>query len=95
MSEDQEDVISRPFLRYTIAVVAIVIAFLMRQFMVRHLGAELPHYITFYPAVVLVAILAGLGPGLLATVVALLLTAYWILPPQGQFAIEKPPMLSG
>ena len=79
----------RLFLNYMIAVVAVVVAFLLRQAMVGHLGAELPHYITFYPAVMLVAILAGLGPGLLATVVAALLTAYWILPPQGQFAIAK------
>jgi K+-sensing histidine kinase KdpD len=89
MPEGREGVINRPFLRYTIAVLAIVVAFLLRQAMVGHLRAELPHYLTFYPAVMLVALLVGLGPGLLATVVAALLTVYWILPPQGQFAIAK------
>jgi PAS domain S-box-containing protein len=36
------------------------------------------------------ALLGGLGPGLLATAVAALLADYWIIPPRGFFAIEKP-----
>lgn len=80
---------NRLFLRYPLAVVATAVALLCRQAMVGYLGDELPHYITFYPAVMLVAILAGAGPALLATAVAAVLAAYWVLPPQGHFGITK------
>ena len=51
---------------------------------------ELPAYILFYPTVMAVALLAGLGPGILATVAAGFVAAYWILPPIGEFAIASP-----
>ena len=69
--------------------VIVAAAFLLRQALVAHLGAELPPYVIFYPAIMLVAIIAGLGPGVLATLLATLLAGYWILPPQGHFAIER------
>lgn len=75
--------------RYGTAVVAIAAALGLR------LGAEaltspgLPTYITFYPAILAVALLAGLGPGLLAIILTVLVTAYWILPPAG-FAVGLP-----
>ena len=53
-------------------------------------GPGLPTYITFYPAVMVVALLAGFGPGLLATALTRLLVGYWILPPVGQFGIASP-----
>ena len=37
-----------------------------------------------------VALLAGFGPGLLATALTGLIGGYWILPPVGQFAIASP-----
>ena len=49
----------------------------------------LPTYITFYPAVMTVALLAGFGPGLLATAAAALMVDYWLLLPLG-FGIDKP-----
>jgi len=53
-------------------------------------GPGLPTYITFYPAVMVVALLAGFVPGALTTVLVCFLTAYWILPPVGQFTIDSP-----
>ncbi len=50
--------------------------------------AGLPTYITFYPAVMVAALLAGFGPGLLATALTGLSVAYWVLPPEG-FAISS------
>jgi PAS domain S-box-containing protein len=50
----------------------------------------LPHYVTFYPAVMLTAILAGIGPGLLATGLAVVAAAYWILPPHDAFLPMSP-----
>jgi len=57
--------------------------------MLAHISPELPTYLVFYPAVMLVALLGGLWPGLLATGLAALLAAYWILPPPG-FAVGRP-----
>jgi len=49
-------------------------------------GSPMPEFITLYPVVMAVAVLAGLGPGLLATGLAALAAAHWILPPEG-FAV--------
>ncbi|MDS4068887.1 MAG: PAS domain S-box protein [Candidatus Competibacter sp.] len=46
-----------------------------------------PLLILFVPALTLVAILGGLIPGLLATTMAGLLTAYFLIPPVGSLAI--------
>ncbi len=75
--------------RYSLALIAVVAAFSLRQGLVRLIGAELPTYITFYPTVMLVALVAGFGPGLLATVTAALLTDYRLLPPIGAFGIDS------
>ncbi len=80
---------SRPFPRYGAAVVAVGTAFCVRQALAGCFGGAFPPYVTFYPAIVLVAVFAGLGPGLLATAASALLAAYWILPPAGQFAIAS------
>ena len=69
--------------RYGIAIGAVVAAFLLREALSAWSGGPLPTYITFYPAVMLVALYAGLGPGLVATAAAALIADYWILPPLG------------
>ena len=81
--------ISRPPARYAIAVAAVVVAVLLRQALLLAVG-ELPTYITFYPAVMLAALLAGLGPGLLATLLAAMAADYWFIPPYGSFSIARP-----
>jgi PAS domain S-box-containing protein len=68
---------------------AVAGSFLLRHFMVQSLGMDLPPFMALYPAVMLVAILAGLGPGLLATALAALGTDYLVLQPRGHFAIEN------
>ncbi len=80
----------RPFARYILAVVAVTVALAWRLAMVRTLHADLPTYITFYPAVMLAALLAGQWAGLVATALSALVVDYWIIPPVGQFSIEKP-----
>ena len=77
-------------LRYGLAVVAVAAALGLRLALTAWVGPGLPTYITFYPAVMVVALLAGFGPGLVATALAGLVAAYWILPPVGQFAIASP-----
>jgi len=73
--------------RYVLALIAVAAAFLLRSELTRLAGGSLPTYITFYPAVMLSALLGGVGPGLLATVAAALGTDYFILAPQGSFAV--------
>jgi hypothetical protein len=46
-------------------------------------GSGLPPFILFYPAVMIVAVAAGMGPGLAATGMASVVTAFLVLPSQG------------
>ena len=77
-------------LRYGLAVAAVAAAMGLRLALTAWVGPGLPPYITFYPAVMVVALLGGFGPGLLATALAGFVAAYWVLPPVGQFAIASP-----
>jgi PAS domain S-box-containing protein len=70
-------------IRYGGALVAVGAALLLRLALMAWVGPGLPTYITFYPAVMVVALLGGLGPGLLATAAVVLAADYWIIPPQG------------
>ena len=76
-------------LRYGLAFVAVAAGFGLRVALTAWVGPGLPTYITFYPAVMVAALLAGFGPGLLATALTALSVAYWVLPPEG-FAIASP-----
>jgi PAS domain S-box-containing protein len=76
------------FFRCLLAVGASVAALVLRLSM-GQTGQELPTYITFYPAVMLVAVVAGFGPGLVATLSSALLADYYVIPPQGSFRIVR------
>ena len=73
-------------LRYSFAVLAVAVAAGIRYWL-GTFGLTAP-YITFYPIVMLVAIAAGLGPGLLATLLSLTTAAHFFLAPAG-FAVES------
>jgi PAS domain S-box-containing protein len=77
------------FLNYTLALLAAVAAFLLYQIVTRLTGHSLPIFTTFYPAIMLVALAGGLGPGLFATFIAVLLANYFILSPQDEFGIAN------
>ncbi len=70
-------VLSNPLGRYSLAILAAAIAFALRMALAPYFD---PPYVLFFPAVMLVALLAGLGPGLMTTATAALLSAGWILP---------------
>jgi PAS domain S-box-containing protein len=76
--------------RYALAAAGSVTAFLVRNAIQLHSGHQLPPYVTFYPAVILVALYAGFGPTLLATAISAVLAGYWILEPVGQWSIADP-----
>jgi PAS domain S-box-containing protein len=69
------------------ALAVVLVSFLLRFALVQGLGLEMPTFITFYPAIIVVAILGGLGPGIFATMVTMLATDYFILTPIGHFGI--------
>ncbi len=75
--------------RYAAAMGAIALASLLHQWIPRLLGGTLPPFVTFYPTILLVALLAGRGPGLAATAAAALLADYFFLLPPG-FGIDNP-----
>jgi diguanylate cyclase (GGDEF)-like protein/PAS domain S-box-containing protein len=88
MLKAEKRMFDRPFLGLIAAVFIVTAAFLIRQFLVLYLRFDLPPFITFYPAIMIAAVLYGLWPGLLATLLSTLLTEYWVIPPAGQFRIE-------
>lgn len=79
----QKGLLKRLLIHYGCAVSGVAAAFLLRQVLTAYGASGLPTYITFYPAVMLVAIMAGFWPGFVATAIAGLGVDYWILPPHG------------
>ena len=76
-------------LRYGLSILIVIVAFLLYQVLTIILGPGLPTYILFYPAIIIVALLAGFRPGILATFISVILAGIWILPPVGQFSIDS------
>jgi PAS domain S-box-containing protein len=68
--------------RYALAFWTVALAAWARWMIERRVG-PLPTFVTFYPAVLLVASLAGGGPGIVATVLAALVADYWFIAPIG------------
>ena len=90
MAEDRRQQPLRQVLRYSLAIVAVAAGWGLRKALEAWVGPGLPTYVTFYPAVMAVALVAGFGPGLLATALAGMTVVYWALPPIGQFSIASP-----
>ena len=74
---------------YGLALLLVAATALLRLTLTHLVGPGLSTYLTFYPGVMLVALIGGLGPGLLATLAAALVVHYWLLPPEGLFGIER------
>ncbi len=73
----------RTVIRLATTVAAVVLGALLRQQLTALVGEGLPTYITFYPAVMVAALVGGLTFGLVGTAIAALVVAYWVLPPHG------------
>jgi PAS domain S-box-containing protein len=72
------------FLRYGASAVSVALGFGLRLALESWAGQGLPTFITFYPTVMVVALLAGFGPGLTATVISMIVTTLWIHLPTGE-----------
>ncbi len=69
-------------LRYGGAVLLVVVAVILRDVLDRAFGTG-STYVTFYPVTLLAAVLGGLGPGILATLLSAAAAAYFFLDPHG------------
>ena len=76
--------------RYGLSVALVAAAWGLRWALTLWVGPGLPPYSMYYAAIMLIALLAGLGPGLMATVLVGLIVTYWYLPPIGHFSILSP-----
>ena len=81
-----------PFARYAFAIVIVIASFLLRLALVKSFGLEFHTFMVFYPAVLLVAVLAGLWPGFLASALIVLGVEFLVVPPIGSFWITSPSM---
>ncbi len=81
--KDSKPLFAQHISAYGIAVAAVAAAFAVRHALSLLVGHGLPPFITFYPAVMLIGLLAGMGPGLLASTGAALVTVFWIFPAEG------------
>lgn len=73
-------------LRAAAAVAAVALGLGLRQALEAAFGPQ-PPFITLYPTVMVVALLLGLYPGLLATALSALAVLFWIADPRGSWAV--------
>jgi PAS domain S-box-containing protein len=72
-----------PILRYGVALCVTALAAILRGVLGAHFPGLVP-FVTFFPAVLAVTLLAGLGPGLLATSLSAYLAWFFWLQPAGE-----------
>ncbi|HET6449712.1 MAG TPA: PAS domain S-box protein [Spirochaetia bacterium] len=87
---DQRPWVTTLLVRCFAAVAAVGAAHLIREAASFATGPGLPPFITFYPAILIIAFFAGLVPGLLATTAAAFVSAAWIFPTGGNLALLRP-----
>jgi signal transduction histidine kinase len=81
--------------RYGLAVLAAILALLLRQLLTPLLGENYP-YLTLWAAVAFCAWYCGLGPSILAVLTGVFGIWYWFLPPVHSFELQDPkPEISG
>ncbi|MGA2377847.1 MAG: response regulator [Spirochaetia bacterium] len=81
MLETLKALFQRRLFRYLAGVAAVGLALFIRETMTSTLGPDFPEYLVFYPTVMIVALLAGFWPGLLAMVTAAgLILVFWLIP---------------
>jgi len=74
--------------RYLAAITVVGAAAVLRLALQASVGPELPPFLTFYPAVMIAALMLGFGPGLLASVLSA--GVVWIQLPLGSFPYDSP-----
>lgn len=80
-----------PFAAYGFALLMVALAVFMRWLVGGYTGVQIP-FITFYPAIIIAALIGGLWPGILATVLSSV-AAWYLFIPSG-FGWPSQPKLS-
>ena len=75
----------RPTFQYAGAISVVAVAFMLHWMLVKILHQQLPPHFTFYPAVMIVAVVAGFWPGVFAVVVSVLVVVFAMPGPVGYF----------
>ncbi len=88
------DQLHTPHSRYGFAVLAVATATFL-EFVLHWIGPFHQSFVLFYPTVVLVAMRAGFGPGILATVLSAVSAGYFFVEPRYTFAIRTSEDLLG
>src|SRR5258708_13390866 len=70
----------------------VAVAALARWLIGDYLGEHIP-FITFYPAIVVVTLVAGLWPGILATILSTIAAWYLFLPPAQGWELDERELL--
>jgi PAS domain S-box-containing protein len=81
--------------RYAFASVAVLSGFGLRLSFTNWFGPGLPTFVIFYPAIILVALISGFGPALLATILSVLVTIIWLFEPIGLPEVDSPVQRAG
>ncbi len=81
--------VSHAVRRYTLAILAAVVALWLRQLLSPLFGESNPYH-TLWPAVVFSAWYCGLGPSMLTASLGLVGVWYWFLPPYNTFNLQDP-----
>ena len=68
-----------PLAAYGLALLMVALAVFARWLVGEYTGAQIP-FITFYPAIIIAALIGGLGPGILATVLSSVAAWYLFIP---------------
>jgi K+-sensing histidine kinase KdpD len=78
--------LKRPLVQYLSSVLVIGCALLLRETLARVVGPDFPEYLLFYPAVMIVALLMGLWPAVLAILTSsVFITVLWMMRGRGEF----------
>lgn len=78
----------RPLVGYGLAIVAVGVALAIRLAVGDSFPAGFP-FLTFFPAIILISYLAGVGPGVVAALLSLAAAWYFLIPPIHSFALAK------
>src|SRR5258705_9987654 len=74
--------------RYALALAATALALLFRWLLDPFLHDDFP-FTTFYAAALVLAIYAGIGPCMFASILGWFAATYWIVPPRGSWAVQN------
>ncbi len=86
--EDSSQSLFGMAIRYSFAIVMVGGAMALRTWL-QSVG-PMPPFFIFYPGILLVASVAGGGPGVLYTLLSVLAADYWYFPPVGRFYLTSP-----